>query len=157
MRIPFRSALPAVTLFATLACATRESASLTPADIEANRAFGNTFAERMVAKDLDGVAQLYADSALLLPPDSPPIRGRAAIREFLGAFPPVAEFTVTTEAVAGTAELVYVTGRYHLTLAAPNSSVDSGKFLDVRTKQKDGSWRYVADMFNSTAPAPATH
>ncbi len=156
MRITLRSALPVVALFATLACGTK-GAPLTAAEIEANRALGNTFAERLLAKDLDGVSQLYADSALLLPPNSGPIHGRAAIRDYLSGFPPVAAFTITTDEVTGTADLVYVTGRYHMTLALPDSPVDSGKFLDVRRKQKDGSWQYVADMFNSSVPLPASH
>ncbi len=156
MRLPFRSVLPAVTLVATLACGSKP-APLTPTDLAAIRALGDSFAVRLVAKDLDGVAQLYADSALLLPPDSPTIRGRAGIRQFLGAFPAVASFNITTDDIAGTGEMVYVTGRYVMTLAMPDSPVDSGKFLDIRTKQKDVSWRYVADMFNSSAPAPAAH
>ncbi len=155
MRIALRSGLPVITLFATLACGTK-GAPLTAADIEANRALGQTFAERLLAKDWDGVTQMYADSALLLPPNSAPIHGRAAIRDYLSAFPPVAAFTVTTDEVAGTADLVYVTGRYHMTLALPDNPVDSGKFLDVRRRQKNGSWQYLADMFNSSVPLPAS-
>lgn len=156
MRITLKSGLPVITLLATLACGPK-GAPLTAADVEANRALSQTFAERLVAKDFDGVVQLYADSAVLLPPNSAPIRGRAAIRDYVAAFPPVAAFTITTDEIAGTADLVYVTGQYHMTLALPDNPVDSGKFLDVRRRQKDGSWQYLADMFNSSVPLPAAH
>lgn len=154
MRLTPRSGLPIIAVLATLGCAPK-GAPLTSADIEANRAVSQAFGDRMLAKDWDAAAQLYADSALLLPPNAAAVQGRAAIRDYLAAFPPLAAFTITTDAVTGVGDLAYATGRYHLTLAVPGNPVDSGKFLDVRRRQKDGSWQYVADMFNSSVPTPA--
>jgi ketosteroid isomerase-like protein len=152
MRI--RSAAPTIAVLALLGCAPK-AASLSAADVEANKAVSQRFAAAVIAKDFDAAAALYADSALLLPPNAPTLVGTAAIRGFLAGFPPLTELTLTVDGVVGTGDLAYAYGRYHLTVAAAGSPVDSGKFLDVRQRQKDGSWKYVADMFSSNIPAPA--
>jgi len=154
MRIALRSGLPAITVLAFLGCGPRAT-PLTPADIEANRALSQTFSDHVLARDWEAASQLYADSALLLPPNSTAIQGRTAIRDYLSAFPPLAALTVTADEVTGVGDAVYVTGRYYMTLALPGNPVDSGKFLDVRRKQADGSWKYVVDMFNTSVPLPA--
>jgi len=152
--MPMRFALPTVAVLALVGCAPK-AASLSAADLEANKVVSQQFAAAMLAKDWDAAAALYADSAQLLPPNAPTVAGKAAIHDFLAAFPPLSEFTLTVDAVGGAGDLAYARGRYHLTVAAEGSPVDSGKFLDVRQRQKDGSWKYVADMFNSSIPAPA--
>ena len=58
--------------------------------------------------------------------------------------------------MVGAGDLVYTYGRYTMTLGLAGSPVDSGKYLDIRRKQKDGSWKYEADMFNTSVPLPAT-
>jgi ketosteroid isomerase-like protein len=155
MSSTLRSSLPILPLLALLGCAAPGPSALSDADVAANRALSQSFVDRMLAKDIDGASKLYADSALLLPPNSPPIRGRAAISAFMAGFPPITEFTTSDEVITGQGDLAYVTGRYRLVLGVPGAPVDSGKFLDVRRRQKDGSWLYVADMFSSNAPAPA--
>lgn len=155
MSSTLRSSFPVLALLAILGCASPGPAPLTDADIAANRALSQSFVGRMLARDWDGAGKLYADSATLLPPNAPAVTGRAAITAFMAAFPPITGFTISDETITGAGDLAYVTGRYRLTLGLPGSPVDSGKFLDVRRKQKDGSWLYVADMFSSNAPAPA--
>lgn len=146
--------LPAIALLALLGC-TPKAVALSAADIDANKAVSQAFVTAVLAKDWDAATGLYTDSATLLPPNAPVVVGTAGIHAFLAAFPPLSELTITVDAVEGTGDLAYAQGRYHLTVAAEGSPVDSGKFLDIRRKQKDGSWKYVADMFSSNAPAPA--
>ena len=145
--------LPTVALLALLGCTM--AAPLSTADIEANKAVSERFAAALVAKDIDAATAFYTDSAVLLPPDAPAVVGTAGIHAFLAAFPPLTELTITVDGVVGAGDLAYAHGRYHLTVAAAGSPVDSGKFLDVRRRQADGSWKYVADMFNTSIPAPA--
>jgi ketosteroid isomerase-like protein len=156
MHNSLKALLPAVALCTMLGCPPAPSA-LSPADREANRALSLHFAQLAVAKDFDGVAKLYTDSALMLPPNTPVLKGRTAIKGFMAAFPPLSELTITIDTLVGTGDRAYASGRYHLTLAIQGSPVDSGKFLDIREKQGDGSWLYVADMFNSNIPEPAAH
>ena len=54
--------------------------------------------------------------------------------------------------IEGRGDLAYVRGTYTMTLhpdGAPEPVEDAGKYLEIRRKQSDGSWLYVADMFNS--------
>ena len=156
MPAPFKSVLPTLALVATLACVSAP-APLSPADRAANRALSQRFATLVLAKDWDGAAKLYADSALFLPPNAPAFRGPAGVRSYLAAFPPLSELTLVDDTIVGDGDRAFVYGTYHLTLAIKGSPVDSGKFLDIRERQKDGSWLYVADMFNSNVPLPAAH
>lgn len=149
-----RFVIPTIAVICLLGCAPK-AAPLSAADIEANKAVGQAFATAVVAKDFDAASALYADSAVLLPPNAPAMVGKAAIREFLNGFPPLTELTLTVDGIVGAGDLAYAHGRYHLTVAAEGAPVDSGKFLDVRQRQADGSWKYVADMFNTSIPAPA--
>ena len=156
MRFILTPTLPAVAILAALGCA-RPPAQFTAADHDANRALSAHFREQVLAKNWDAVALQYADSAVLLPPNMPAIKGRAAIRAYLSQFPPLSELTLTDDTIVGTGDRAYAIGRYHMTIAATGSPVDSGKFLDVRERQADGSWIYVADMFSSSIPEPAAH
>ncbi len=161
--MPFgRCASSAFSLVAALAlssCQPPAPAALTAADLQAAEALGPQFVEAIRAGDMAAVGRLYADDAVLLPPNSPAVRGPAAIQEFFTAFPKVAELSLVTERIEGVGGLAYVHGRYVLQVAIEGAPVDSGKYLDVRKKQPDGSWKYVADMFSSdlppAPPAPA--
>lgn len=156
MHNSLKSVLPAVAFIAVLGCTSAPS-PLSPADRDANLALSQHFRDRVIAKDWDGATALYTEAAVLLPPNSPTVRGRTAIRGFLGQFPPLSELTIVDDTVVGTGTRAYAIGHYHMTIAAPGAPVDSGKFLDIREKQADGSWIYVADMFSSDIPVPAAH
>ena len=59
------------------------------------------------------------------------------------------------------ADLAYVSGSYELTEndASGKPMTDKGKYLEVWKKQANGSWKCVADIFNSDLPpaAPAAN
>jgi len=153
-----RSLVPTALLLAALGCMPAPAPAakaFTDADRAANVALSAHFRDMVMAKNWDGATALYTEGAALLPPNSPIIRGRAGIREYLGHFPPLTELTLVDDTVIGTGDRAYAIGRYHMTIAMKGSPVDSGKFLDIRERQADGSWLYVADMFSSSVPAPA--
>ena len=158
MPFPRTSPLPAVVLLAALGCMPAPAPAtkaFTDADRAANVALSARFRDLVMAKSWDSATALYTEGAALLPPNSPTIRGRAGIRAFLGGFPPLSELTLVDDTVIGTGDRAYAIGRYHMTIAMKGSPVDSGKFLDIRERQADGTWLYVADMFSSSIPAPA--
>jgi len=52
-------------------------------------------------------------------------------------------------------DMVYSQGTYTMNLTDPKTKklmTDKGKYLTVFTKQADGSWKAVADTFNSDSP-----
>lgn len=159
MHISLNSALSTVVLITILGCTPTAPAAkpFTDADRTANLALSQAFRDKALAKDWDGLGKLYVTNAKMLPPNSPTLNGRAAIQGFMAAFPPLTELTLVDDTIVGTGDRAYATGHYHLTLGLNGSPVDSGKFLDVRERQADGSWLYVADMFSSDIPEPAAH
>jgi len=98
--------------------------------------------------DAATLASLYADDALLLPPDGGIVSGHDAILAFWqdGIESGISLEVVASEARAGSG---YVVGRFQL---APSASApaDSGKYVLCFQRQRDGAWRVVADMWNAT-------
>jgi uncharacterized protein (TIGR02246 family) len=115
--------------------------------------------ERFVAafrrRDFDTLAACYTEDAVVLPPHEPAVRGRAAIKTWMAAFPPVTEFAITSERIEGRADLAYVRGAYAMTLqpeGAPGPVTSQGKYIEIRRRQPNGEWLLEADIFNSDQP-----
>ena len=127
-------------------------APLSAADLDAIAAVSRAFSEALVRRDLDTLALLYSDDAALMPPNHPAVQGRAAIKAWLGGFPAVTQFELRVDRIDGRADLAYVRGAYTMVLKpgdAPETISDTGKFLEIRHKQPDGSWPFIVDMFSS--------
>jgi len=113
------------------------------------------------ANDLDGTVSYYTDDASMLPPNAAIATGKQAIRAVWASMlsPDVTvSWQVTKAEVARSGELAYVMGVYAITAKNPKgkSMEDRGKLVEVWKKQADGTWKTVADIFNSDLPlAPA--
>jgi uncharacterized protein (TIGR02246 family) len=104
--------------------------------------------------DAAGVVKHYADDARLLPPNAEILDGRQAIEPFIGGFVSTGaklQFNLLT--VHETDTLCATVGTYDLTFPGDIPD-DRGKYVEVWSKQTDGAWRMVADMFSSSLPAP---
>ena len=98
--------------------------------------------------DVATLASLYADDAVLLPPDHEPIRGRDAIGAFWRQGTDEG-LEVTNLAVEVDGNLGYLVGRYHLP-ATDEEPADSGKYVMCLKRQQDGSWKLTADIWNQS-------
>jgi uncharacterized protein (TIGR02246 family) len=96
--------------------------------------------------DASGLAALYADDAVLLPPDHEPIRGRAAIRAFWDQGTDEG-LEVSNLAIEADGNLGWLVGRYRLP-ATDEEPADSGKYVMCLKRQTDGSWKLTADIWN---------
>jgi len=96
--------------------------------------------------DADALAALYADDAVLLPPDHEPIQGREAIGAFWRQGTDEG-LKVTTLTVEVDGNLGYLVGRYNLP-ATDEEPADSGKYVMCLKRQRDGSWKLTADIWN---------
>ena len=111
------------------------------------------------AKDLEKTASFYTDDALVMPPNSPVLQGKDAARAMWKAMFAVPGFgggwKATKVEVAKSGDLGWTTGPYEITETDANGKpmTDKGKYLAVWKKQADGSWKCVADMFNTDLPA----
>jgi uncharacterized protein (TIGR02246 family) len=103
--------------------------------------------------DSEALTALYADDAVLLPPDHEPIEGREAIGEFWSQGTD-SGLEVTTLRLEVDGDLGYLVGQYQLP-ATDGEPADSGKYVMCLKRQSDGSWKLTADIWNSSAEADA--
>lgn len=101
--------------------------------------------------DVATLASLYAEDAMLLPPDHEPIQGREAIRAFWRQGTDEG-LEVTNLAVEVDGNLGYLVGQYHLP-ATDEEPADSGKYVMCLKRQRDGSWKVTADIWNQSGDA----
>jgi uncharacterized protein (TIGR02246 family) len=101
--------------------------------------------------DAEVLASLYADDAVLLPPDHEPVRGRAAIGDFWSQGTDEG-LEVTTLTVEIDGDLGYLVGRYRLP-ATGEEPADSGKYVMCLKRQRDGAWKLTADIWNRSGEA----
>jgi uncharacterized protein (TIGR02246 family) len=99
--------------------------------------------------DVTTLASLYADDAMLLPPDHEPIKGREAIGAFWRQGTDEG-LQVTNLAVEVDGNLGYLVGRYHLP-ATDEEPADSGQYVMCLKRQPDGSWKLTADIWNQSS------
>jgi uncharacterized protein (TIGR02246 family) len=129
-------------------------------DEVAIRAQTTDFMKAYNGGDAKAVTALYADEALVLPPGSPAVKGRAAILAF---------FTKDIADTKAAGAMLVVDGKTDVGVAGntgwesgafkvvvKGATVDTGKFLSVSRKQ-NGKWLYYRDTWNmdSAPPAPA--
>jgi uncharacterized protein (TIGR02246 family) len=115
------------------------------------------------AKDVDGAIANYADDASWLPPNAPMLNGKAAIRagwsKLIGSPGFNIDWQIDKLEVGRAGDLAYTIYTYQLALegSAGKPIADHGKDMAVWKKQSDGTWKMVADTFNSDLPlvAPA--
>lgn len=151
-------------LIALVACA---PATPPAADLEADeaavRAFSENFLKAFGAGDADAIGELYAEDAVLCPPDAPAVHGSAAIREYwandiAASAPNRVSFAFGSDKVIGVSgDLAFESGSLSATDKS-GATVYRGKFLVVYRKA-DGKWHMIRDIWNSDAPpaaAPAT-
>jgi len=146
------------------ACQTKTVADTRAADESTLRSLDAAWSEAAGAKDIDKTISFYSDDALVMPSNSPVLKGKAAAREMWKGMFSLPGFgggwKATKVEVASSSDLGYVTGTYEIneTDASGKPKTDKGKYLEVWKKQADGSWKCVADIFNTdlpAAPAPA--
>lgn len=130
--------------------------SLTAEDLSAITQISDQFGELIMAGDFARAASLYTPDATLMPPNHPAVSGRAGIEAWMASLPPVTRFRLEVDAIDGRADIAFVRGRFASTLQTAGGPVEnSGKYLEIRRRQADGTWLMESDIFNSDLPAPA--
>ena len=130
-------------------------AVLTDADRNAIRVTNDRFVKAALAADWAALASTYTEDGIVLPPNGPEVRGRAAIQKFY-AGPKVTVLKVNLVEIDGQGDLAYTRGTYDIEVMPPGARAptkDTGKFVDVWRKQPDGSWLDTRDIWNSDRPS----
>lgn len=114
------------------------------------------FADSFARADAAAVAEWYSEDATLMPPDSPMLKGRDAIRSFWqGAMDMgVKGAQLETLEVEERDDIAYEVGRFELTLASPGGEGAKmrGKYVVV-WKREGGGWKMHVDIWNGDSPA----
>lgn len=149
MTVSARRATPALAvMLLLLATACRPVPTPAGSDEQAVRDLVARYEAASNEGDAVALTALYADDALLLPPDGGIVAGHDAILDFWqdGIEAGISFEVVESSAAAGNG---YVVGRF-LMEANATTPADSGKYVLCLRRQRDGTWRVVADMWNAT-------
>jgi len=126
------------------------------ADVQAVKDVEASWVKDAATKDPDKWASYFTDDGSGLYPGSPTLNGKSAIKAAMTPFMSDPSFSLTfqsTRAIASKGgDMVYSQGTYTMTMTNPKTKqpiTDKGKYLTVYMKQPDGSWKAVADTFNS--------
>ena len=135
--------------------------SVSPAQTKENKASGSNirhaietaskgFAEALGKGEAAKIADMYAEGARVLPPNSPMVKERQRIQEFWQGFiNSGAKLSLTTADVEAQGNVAIEVGTYEL--ISPDNKRDTGKFVVVwRRHKKD--WKLAVDIWNSNMP-----
>ncbi len=131
----------------------------TEADVEAINSLRDEFIALDNAGDAAGLASLYTNDAVLMPPNESAVTGNQAIESwFQTTFDQFTiEFTLASDELEVVGDLAFDGGSYMIALtpkADGEPMEETGKYIIILRKQVDGSWKLVRDIWNSDSPLP---
>jgi len=115
------------------------------------------FSASLSAGDADRWLALWAEDGVQLAPDAPPVERKAAIAAKMRGVLDRFRFDMTIQNLEthSAGDWGFVRGKYQATLTPKLGGAAipiDGKYLTVRTRQNDGSWKIYRDIFNSNVP-----
>lgn len=129
------------------------------ADLQAVKDVEAAWVKDVTTKDPDKWASYFAEDGSGLYPGAGILNGKAAIKAAMAPILADPNFSLTFQSTRAMAskggDMVYSQGTYTMTMTDPKTKkpmTDKGKYLTVYMKQADGSWKAVADTFNSDSP-----
>jgi uncharacterized protein (TIGR02246 family) len=129
------------------------------ADVQAVEDLEAVAAKEANAKDTEKWSEFFAEDASGLFPGGRILNGRASIKAAIAPLFADPNFSLSLKSTRAMAskggDMVYLQGTYTMSMTAPKTKkpmTDKGKYLTIFTKQSDGSWKAIADTFNSDSP-----
>ncbi len=157
MRTPCALLALLVVISAT-ACNTSRSVNIADEEIVV-RSTDAKWLEAVKAKDYERALTFWTDDAMVLPPNSPAIVGKDAIRKYVMGAATIPGFSITWTTgqvwISESADLAYESATNAVTAADPGGKLvtEKNKGIVVWKKQPDGSWKCAVDIWNAEAPA----
>jgi len=136
------------------ACSEPSNRGLSAEDLVGLEAMTQSWLAAHRDRDWDAVASHYTEDAILMPPFAPIIQGKSTIRDWFAENEGHTTIEVENIEIEGYEDLAYVRGTSIVTHEMPgNASVSfEGKYLDIRRRDVDGSWKVSIDMFSPDVP-----
>ncbi|MFY9675177.1 MAG: nuclear transport factor 2 family protein [Terriglobales bacterium] len=157
-------AVIAILCLIAVACSTAPTPAPAPAappdtraaDMQAVKDVEAAWMKDAATKDPAKWASYFTDDGAGLYPGAPTVTGKDALKAAVTPMMADPNFALTfssNKVVASKGgDMVFAQGTYEMTMTNPKTKkpvTDHGKYLTVYTKQADGSWKAVADTFNS--------
>ncbi len=111
-----------------------------------------TWVDACLRSDWDAATALCTEDVNYMPADTPWVRGRNELKEFLNNFPQLLEFSQTLVTATGDSSLAAVHATFAGSFVVDGQKLaGAGKVLATARKQH-GNWRFSAVCFNWDAP-----
>jgi ketosteroid isomerase-like protein len=159
-----RKPVPAVMLavaIAILATVTAPATQAAAPGIAANAKvlvrLDDDWSSAAATKDADKVVAFYAEDAIVYPPNEPVAVGREAAKRVWASYFAAPKFTISWQTVSAeiskSGDLGFTAGTYVDSFDGPDGKPvhETGKYVCVWKKQKDGTWKATHDTWNSDA------
>jgi len=114
---------------------------------EKNAAWNNAYNRG----DAAACAALYAEDAILMPPNQPMVRGKKALQEFMQGLIDKVGGTTTSQMMEFGVEGDLAYQRATVAFMSEKTT-DVGKFVEIFRPQPDGSWKIHLCIWNSDNP-----
>ena len=131
------------------ACAP-STAEWTDGDRSAITALSDRYLQALVDDDVDALASLFVEDGVRLVNGGAVTHGRAAIQA-INLTADFVSFSTSNVTIGGEGDLAYSWLDYDLTVVLSEGAEPSnyyGRFLNVIRRQPDGTWLFVAVMYN---------
>jgi ketosteroid isomerase-like protein len=147
--------LPAVLALSLAGCA-RAGPTFSEADRAAIRQVADTAVAHLNARNFAAWAALYTEDGVVMPPNHPAVRGRAALAAWIDSFPPFTGLSFSQPVIEGSGDIATLHSAVSMTLTPPGRQPvnDVAKQLVVFRRQPNGSWLATVGSFNSDLPVP---
>jgi uncharacterized protein (TIGR02246 family) len=116
--------------------------------------------DAMMGGDMQKTLAYYDDNAMEMAPNMAVVKGKDAIKSFMeqmaksGMKMTAVDFTTVDLQASGT--LAYEIGTYDMSMSAGKMGEmnDKGKYVSLWKEQADGTWKIVAEIWNTDKPMP---
>ena len=153
-----RRFVPAALALTLLAACQPGVSSLRDDDLAEIESTVSAISEAALAGDWDALVEQFAEDAVLMPPNSPVIRGRTAFKAMIESFSPnFSAHSIELREIDGYGDIAYAWGNYTETFSVsgvPESMEEVAKLMFIFRKQPDGSWIVAVEMWNTDLPLP---
>lgn len=114
------------------------------------------FSEGIRNRDLETIEGLYAEDAVLMPPNNEMITGKKGSRDFWSAAIKMGlrEATLKTAEARLCGNEIHEVGSYKLKVEPEKQAAyeDIGKYMIIWRAEPDGTWKLGRDIWNSDLP-----
>ncbi len=153
--------LTLISAISIVSCNEKETTVAAPkesATVEELGQMNRDFCKALVAKDAIAAANLYSETASLLPPNEPIVTGREDIKNYWqGAIDAgLVDAKVKTIDASRNGDLGYEIGTFELQFKAEDGSIitDKGKFTEILKCDASGKWISIYGMWSASEPLP---